>query len=326
MIIGFSLLGGLFVATLVGALMLFRDGHVEPLLLAVSAFVALGQNLHDGARYLLFSQRKGLYAIVLDATRYGTLALIVAGLALSGQTVTPQGLLTVIGCCALFPGLAALVPYALKARRLSRLLPVITASNWRSARWLVLMVLVTTSLDQITYMATAATLGDEAVGALRIGLYCTGLYGLLLVTLEKIVPRRAGEALRRGGDAELRRFLMRAALYSGLPSLALMFGFAIPAAFWLELVFGKGAGAHAVLMQWATLGFFFVFVREFAMVYLRTIGETRSIFLSFSVSTSIALLGLWPAGHLFGLPGLAAMLTLGHAISAVLIVTAARRH
>ncbi len=325
LILGSSVAGGIIAAALVGLLLVIRDGHADPALLAVSAFLAMGQNLHDGARYMLFARRMGRQAVMLDAVRYGALGTLIALAVVTGQAVSPIMLLVLLGLCAFVPGLAALTPALRQARSLPRLMPVLIASNWRSARWLVLMVLVTTSLEQITYMATAATLGDEAVGALRIGLYCLGVYGLVLVTLEKIVPRRAADALRAGGKAGLKRFLARAALMAGVPSLVLVLAGALTASFWLERVFGPGASAHADLAQWASVGFAFTFLREFAMVYLRTIGETRPIFLSFCVSTSLALIGLWPAGHMFGLTGLAAMLAFAHAVSCLLILRAAHR-
>jgi O-antigen/teichoic acid export membrane protein len=88
---------------------------------------------------------------------------------------------------------------------------------------------------------------------------------------------------------------------------------------WMRIVFGPDFVAHASTLRWFCLIYAVVFVREVWVIYLRSLEQTRPIFLAFAASSLFALIGTYPAIALGGVGGALLVLFAAHTISLVLI-------
>ncbi len=315
-------LGSLVVSALLFGLSLTRNSSIDWALVLAAVVVIMGHTLHDLSRHILFARKLGRRAVVIDVARFGSLAICLTLCVAIVKDYDGRHILFLVGASALIPALFVFLPMMMHRVPVKTLLARLRA-NWLQGRWLLLMVFVTTSLEQLVFFVTAMRLGDEAVGGLRMSLYCLGIYSLVLATLEKTVPRRAAEALREGGRQPLVNVLIQTGLYTSFFITVLMLFFAIPAGFWLALAFGEKAARFAPAMQLVTLGFGITFLREFAMVYLRSIGRTEMIFRSFVIASGLSALVAWPVAASYGLIGMVGVLVLMHALSCILIYAAA---
>jgi O-antigen/teichoic acid export membrane protein len=318
-----SLLSGLAVALYVLALYGWQSGRARLDLAAAGFAVGVGIVLHDGLKRILFATRRPRLAFLFEALRYAAFAAAaLASWLIVGIGTT--GLLLCLGLAPILVALPLLVPW-LRNRPRRRLKAAVLGRHWRIGGWMALMVLVSTAHEHAVTVASGTMLGEWAAAGLRSAQILFGPILVLMMSLENVVPRRAAERFSAGGRPALSGYLRRVLLLGLVP----VAGFCATVAMFedelLSLLLGPAFTAFDQLVTVVAFVPPLVLTRELGMVYLRTVGETRGVFVAFLGSAVITMAALIPLIHAFGVIGAALAFVLGHALSTALVLARAWR-
>ncbi|HEX8167202.1 MAG TPA: lipopolysaccharide biosynthesis protein [Beijerinckiaceae bacterium] len=318
-----SLLSGLAVALYVLALYGWQSGRARLDLAAAGFAVGVGIVLHDGLKRILFATRRPRLAFLFEALRYGTFAAAaIAAWATVG--IGTAGLLLCLGLAPIAVALPLLVPM-LRNRPRRRLKAAVFARHWDIGRWMALMVLVSTAHEHAVTVAAGTMLGEWAAAGLRSAQILFGPILVLMMSLENVVPRRAAERYSAGGRPALARYLKRVLLLGLVPIAGYCLGAAAFEDELLSLLLGPAFTAFDQLVTIVAVVPALVLARELGMVYLRTLGETRGVFVAFLGSAVVTMAALIPLIHGFGVIGAALAFVLGHAVSTAFVLVRAWR-
>jgi O-antigen/teichoic acid export membrane protein len=318
-----SLLSGVAVALYVLALYGWQSGRARLDLAAAGFAVGVGIVLHDGLKRILFATRRPRLAFLFEALRYGTFAAAALALWLTVGIGTAD-LLACLGLAPIAVALPLLVPW-LRNRPRRRLKAAVLARHWRIGSWMALMVLVSTAHEHAVTVAAGTMLGEWAAAGLRSAQILFGPILVLMMSLENVVPRRAAERFSAGGRPALSGYLRRVLLLGCVPIAGFCGLVAIFEDELLSLLLGPAFTAFDQLVTIVAVVPVLVLTRELGMVYLRTVGETRGVFVAFLGSAVVTLAALIPLIHGFGVIGAALAFVLGHALSTALVLARAWR-
>jgi O-antigen/teichoic acid export membrane protein len=286
--------------------------------------LACGVVLHDGAKRILFVTAQPRVALSIEVLRQ----VIFVAAALVVSAVAGVDTATLLLCLGLAP-FAATLPFLLRSPFRSRvrkgLSAAMLARHWRAGRWMVLMVVVSTSHEQVVTIAAGTMLGEWAAAGLRSAQILFGPALVLMMSLENFVPRRTGEALHSGGRPGAATYLRRVFLVGVLPLTAFCATVAIFEDALLAVLLGPAFTAFDNLVTIFAVVPLLVFARELGIIYLRAIGQTRGVFIAFALSAMVVAVALIPLLNQFGVIGAAFAFVLGHALSTVFVIAAAWR-
>ncbi|HEY8563996.1 MAG TPA: hypothetical protein VIL65_00730 [Beijerinckiaceae bacterium] len=293
-------------------------GHQAVALPLAAAVFAVGFVVHDNAKRLAFATGRPRAAFFSECARHLLFALGLAA-AWFAWKVDVSVLLTCGGLGAIIAALPLLLE-PLRVKPAARVWRAARQHHWVQGRWLVLMVLVSTVHEQLATILAGSMLGEDAAAGLRAAQILLGPLLVLMMSLEYIVPRRAGEHLRAGGETALVAYLLRLLMLIEVPIIVVCAGVWIYGADLMRLLLGQDYARFAPIAAIIALGPPITLAREFGMVFLRATRRTRGIFAAFAASAVITLLASYPLITTFGLTGVASMVILGHLISTVLIL------
>jgi O-antigen/teichoic acid export membrane protein len=318
-----SLLSGLAIAAYGLAVYVWLSGRPRLDIAAAGFLVGVGIVLHDGLKRILFAHHRPRAAFLFEALRYAVFSAA-AGLGWLAFGASTVGLLVCVGLAPIVVALPMLVPMLRPApgRRLSR---IVLARHWRIGRWMALMVLVSLAHEHVVTIAAGMMLGDWAAAGLRSGQILFGPILVLMMSLENFVPRRAAERLRAGGRDALAAYLRRVLLVGGVPIAGFCVTIAIFEDALLRLLLGPAFTAFDEIVTVMAFAPPLIFARELGMIYLRTVGETRGVFMAFAASSVISIALLVPLIRELGVIGAALAFALGHALSTALVIARAWR-
>ncbi len=321
---GLSLLAGTAVALAVWGIYAFRDGGVALAFVLSAGAYAATQNLLYSVRRMLFAQRLGWQAFLMDGGRY--LAFL-AILLVQWRRGGPIDVTVVLWSLAA-SGLTALVPLCLKLRG-ARLKPRLLRTVWQRhlpfAQWLALMLVLTFGQDQAIALSLGATLSDEAIGGLRAGQYLIGVTHFIWVALENFVPRSASQAYAAGGINALDQYLRRTTKMLGVIVWGFILIVSLPAETTLRLAFGPGYEQFAPILRLYGLTYAIAFFREVWVFFFYATERTDVIFRAFLIGFAVAMLAVLPAIKLAGITGAALTVLLANAASTAYILYHARK-
>ena len=290
--------------------------------LAAAVFAA-GAVAHDGAKRLAFAMGRPRTAFAGECARHLLFALAL-GLAWLARGVDAPALLACGGASAL----AAAAPVyagALRSRPRARLRRTVRGHHWRAGRWLVLMALVAAVHEQLATLLAGSWLGADAAAGLRAATILVGPLAVLMASVENIVPRRAAERLRAGGEAAMIRYLLRTLAALELPFVLASAALAVFGADALGALLGRDYTGFSAVAAIIAIGPPLNLAREFGATYLRATRRTRGIFAAFAASAVVTLAASTPLIAAYGVRGAAGTIILGHAVSTAVILALAAR-
>ena len=173
-------------------------------------------------------------------------------------------------------------------------------------------------------IAAGGVLGASAVGALKAAQTLMGITHILFQGLENIVPVRSAELYRRGGAHELKAYLRRVTLFLGGVTAAIGLIFSVTPGFWLGLVFGDSFVSHGDLLRWYAVIYTLGAVLLPLRAGLRTVENTRPIFLAYLASTTVAVIATYPIVQWLELTGAMVGLLFTQVLMLLILVLAVR--
>ena len=317
----FGLSGAAVTAMIVIGVHAFRGDPLPWDFIAAAAVCCLAQCVHNGVRRMLFAQNRGGEGLALDVMRYAWFAVLVAIAWRWGL----DGVAGVLGALGL-SGLLSLVPFAgrlMAGRVQSRLVGHVLSRHWVVGRWVLAMPLVTMLHEDAVLVGVGALLGDAAAGSLRAGQYLLGATHFVLMAMENFLPTGAARALRDGGQNALVSYLVWRGVLFGIMVLGMIGLLAAAPGLWLELAFGPGHAELAPLLWVFAIAYVFIYVRDIAFIYFRTLEKTRVLLNAAIAGAVTALVLFYPLVGQFGVAGGAFVMLAAQAVFCIYTVIAA---
>lgn len=300
-------------------LILDRPGGYAFLALANFLF-ASGTVVQDGAKRILFASGRPLAAFLCELVRQVLFFLLLA-VTWWRFGASTETLLVCAGLSMMLAGGPLLVPL-LRFVRSGGMVRAVFFRHWQLGRWLMLMVLVSMAHEQLATIFAGVWIGEEAAAGLRAAHVLLGPLLVFMASLENVVPRRAAGQFRSDGEGALSRYLVRVALLSLLPVLAVCLGVILYGRQALGLLFGPGFAGFAPVAAIIAMCPPLQLIRELGMTYLRATGRTYGIFLAFVASAIATLAVIYPLMKAYGATGAAIAIVVGHSVSTLFVLGA----
>ncbi len=273
----------------------------DGLILPVAACIVSSQ-VQEFLRRYNFTVGRPAIVMRSDALRYAIqMGALVA--VLSSATASVESALWAVAVASL-AGIGAFAGAMPRWRRPSGATTIATLSrNVRFSRWLVASAILQWTTGNFFVLLSGAMLGPAAAGALRAAQTLIGVTHVFFQAADNIVPPRAARLQHTHGNEALRRFVLRLLLIGTLGTALFGLVLAVPARFWLALVYGDGFAGYG----WLVAGYAIAYVLLAAAVPLRyaflAVERTRPIFVSYAWGSAFTLTAAWPLIHFFGLTG-----------------------
>lgn len=324
--LGFSIGAGLLTGLLCAFYLSLRGGPFSLDLALACALAAQTQLQLRLLRRNLFARKAYRLALTVNVGRMLAMGGFVALAPIAGIGIDLTALLTMLGLSAL----VVTAPFSFRSLARgtrARMLRAIASRHWPTARWMVLMLLVSLGQEQAIWVFIGVQLGEEAVGGLRAGQYLLGATHIIVLALENFVPRNAAEQLRLRGRPGLRSYLIRQTWVFGAVIGVMVFAVAALAETGLSLVFGAQFADFAAITRFFALVYLISFVRAMWTFYLRAVERTQVIFTASVAGSLCAIATAYPAIAWWGIEGAVVTMILAQAASlaTILVVVAADR-
>ncbi|WNJ19317.1 hypothetical protein [Pontibacter sp. G13] len=272
-------------------------GFLFPVLpLAVCSFL-----FQEYFRRLFFAQQKSGYALIIDMVAYvGFVGTVTAIYFLGGLTLR-----VVFWSVAGSFGLAALLGYLLSGLGWAgwkSLMPVFQ-KHWSMGSWLIGKSVLQFFSANYFILAAAALLGPAAVGGLKVAQNLMGASHIFFLAMENMVPVKAAQAYRSGGEKGMWEYLNRNTRKSAWGIGAILCVLAVLHHPLIVGIYGAEYGEYSYLLMAFCVLYVFIFPGYPLRFALRTLGRTRPIFIAYGITTVLSLLLAEPVVAEWGLMG-----------------------
>jgi O-antigen/teichoic acid export membrane protein len=286
--------------------------------LAVFSFL-----LQDFFRKYFFLIRKAYMAITIDLIAYGG----VLGSAFLIHFVRDMDAQFVLLLTALFFLYASLV--GLMSLKELKFKPEIIRSalyeHWQYSKWLTATAVLQWFSGNLFIIAAGAILGPRAVGATRMAQNIVGVTHVLFLAMENIIPARAANAQRTGGNDVMFRYLWKFTLQMGTLTFILLGLISVFNKQIISLCYGESYLEYRHVLIGFCLLYVIVFLGYPLRYAIRTLENTRLIFFSFIVSSAFSILCAYPVIKTFGIYGVVAGLMATQLITLIIYMWSLRK-
>lgn len=280
--------------------------------------------LYEFFRRYLFARGHPGAALGIDILRFGLQLAAIAALPFVWPGATGEaGIWIIAAACAVAvtQGARLFGPMRLDAAVFRSVL----VRHWHFSKWLLPSSFMFWTTSQAYLAVAGIMLGATATGALKAATTITGIFNLLLLSLDNFAPVQAARAMHVGGHAELKRYIIRL----GSLCMTLMAGgvavLNIAPDQLVHLIYGddyQGLGQLVRLLCAPVAVYAFTAV---LVIWAAAQENTRLIFWSYVVATPVSIVVAFPMVEYFGLTGLVLCSFLVECIrAAVLLVPLAR--
>jgi O-antigen/teichoic acid export membrane protein len=277
-----------------------QDWKVDTIILAfpLAVFSFL---LQDFFRRYFFITGKPHMALIIDIIAYGGVLASAFGLHFF-RNMDAQFILLLTALFFLYASLVGL----LSLRELKFDIKNIRAAlneHWGFSKWLTATAVLQWFSGNLFIIAAGAIMGPRAVGATRMAQNIVGVTHVLFLAMENIIPARAASAHQSGGNNKLFRYLWKFTLQMGTITFILL---GLISAFSRQIIY-TCYGESYLEYQPVLIGFCLLYVIVFVgyplRYAIRTMENTRLIFVSFIISSIFSVLCAYPVIKTFGLYG-----------------------
>ncbi len=295
-----ALMGTLaFIAVIIMSYIL-RQWKVQSIILAfpLAVFSFL---LQDFFRRYFFVTGKPLKSLLLDAIAYG--GVLMSSFAIHFiRTMDAQFVLLLTAVFFLYASLVGL--WSLEQLRFNpRLIKSAILEHWDFSKWLTATALLQWFSGNLFIISAGAIIGPVAVGATRMAQNIVGITHVLFLAMENIIPVRAAKHFASGGREQMFRYLKGFTLRMGFLTLSLLAFIAFFSGQIITLFYGSEFIGYQYLLL-CFCGLYVIIFLGYPLRYaIRTLENTRLIFISFIASSAFSILSAYPIIKAFGLIG-----------------------
>jgi O-antigen/teichoic acid export membrane protein len=301
----------------------FFDNQYRKLALPI-AIATLAASVQFFLRRYAFVIQTPKIAFISDVIRYAIQLFVLLWLFTAVELDSAEVLWIVAGASflSLLPGFPVLWPIKTNAKALEGAIQ----RHWDFGKWIVPSTILSWAFFNLYFTATGVILGAAAVGAVKAAQNIVAISHILILGLEAIVPVSAARHFKEGGAAALTRYLVRFSV-AGSSALGLII---VVAAFspdyLLKLIYGDEFVGQGYLVRWWCAVYLFVFLSNAPRIGLRTLENTRPIFLQNVVLSTISIVICYPIIKYYGPTGVMAGLLLITALRFVFLTILYRHY
>ncbi len=300
-----------FIAVIVMSFVL-HDWKVESIIIAfpLAVFSFL---LQDFFRRYFFIIKRQHIALVIDLIAYGGV-LLSAFCIHFFRDMDAQFVLLLTALFFLYASLTALFCLPQLKFNLKNISSTIT-EHWNFSKWLTATAVLQWFSGNLFIIAAGAILGPIAVGATRIAQNIVGVTHVLFLAMENIIPSRAAKAQQNGGNEKMFKYLWKFTIQMGMITFSILALISIFSSQIIEICYGSTYLEYKNVLIGFCLLYVIVFLGYPLRYAIRTMQNTRLIFVSFIVSSAFSLLFAYPIIKNFGLYGVVAGLMITQLIT-----------
>ena len=171
------------------------------------------------------------------------------------------------------------------------------------SRWLVPSALMQWTSGNLFTLGTGALLGPVAVGAMRAAQNLMGVTHVFFQALDNWAPVRASHIQAQQGVTGLRTFTRKLLLVTGGVTAIAALAIAVPAGFWLELLYGGEYATHGWLVTYYGAAYLLMALNAPYRYAFMAMENTRPMFVGYSAATILTIVIVYPLISVFGLTG-----------------------
>lgn len=300
-----------FVAVLIMSFVL-HDWKVDSIIIAfpLAVFSFL---LQDFFRRYFFIIKRQHIAIIIDLVAYG--GVLISAICIHYfRNMDAQFILLLTALFFLYASLIALFSLPHLKFNLDNIIKAVK-EHWTFSKWLTATALLQWFSGNLFIIAAGAILGPVAVGAARMAQNIVGVTHVLFLAMENIIPSRAAKAQCEGGNEMLFKYLWKFTLQMGLITLTILALISMFSSQIIEVCYGKSYLQYNGILIGFCLLYVIVFFGYPLRYAIRTMENTKLIFMSFIVSSVFSILCAYPIIKTFGLYGVVAGLMMTQCIA-----------
>ncbi len=190
------------------------------------------------------------------------------------------------------------VSTAIKYKRL------IFLKNWKFSKWLVYSAILQWGSGNFFILVGGAILGSWSVGVIRVMQNTMGIFHVLFIALENILPINFAKIYRKNGYKSMMDYFKTQIKY-GLIVFSilavLVYEFAPNI---IEFIYGSEYTQYSYLLVGFVGIYLFIYITMLQRYILRTIEMTKMIFISYVVTTTFSFLSSYPLIEYFKIDGI----------------------
>lgn len=193
-------------------------------------------------------------------------------------------------------------------------------AHYSFSKWLVGTALLQWLSGNFFILTGATLLGAVAIGAIRICQNIMGLSHVLFLLMENLIPVQAAKHFQTGGSQAAISYLLKITYQTGIPFLGLMITLSFSAPYLIDFIYGETYIPYSYIIIVFSIMYLFVFISNPLRFALRTLGDTKPIFMAYVASTIFSLLAAYPFLEYWGLNGLLAGLMITQMITTTVYI------
>jgi O-antigen/teichoic acid export membrane protein len=290
---------GFFAVVVMGYFL--QNWKVESIIIAFPLAV-FSYLLQDFFRRYFFIIGKPHKAMLVDFVAYGGV-LLSAFCIHFVKTMDAQFVLLLTALFFLYAALIGL--WSMPHLRFNwRSIKEVILEHWDFSKWLTATALLQWFSGNLFIIAAGAIMGPVAVGATRMAQNIVGITHVLFLAMENIIPSRAANFQRLGGNQMMFSYLWKFTMQMGIITIALLALIAIFSGEIITLCYGAGFLKYRAVLIGFCMLYVIVFFGYPLRYAIRTLERTRLIFMSFIASSTFSIICAYPIIKMFGLNGI----------------------
>lgn len=301
---------GFFAVVVMGYIL--HNWKVESIIIAFPLAV-FSYLLQDFFRRYFFIIGKPHKAMLIDFIAYGGV-LLSAFCIHFVKTMDAQFVLLLTALFFLYASLIGLWSMPQLRFNWNSIKEVIT-EHWDFSKWLTATALLQWFSGNLFIIAAGAIMSPMAVGATRMAQNIVGITHVLFLAMENIIPSRAANFQRLGGNQMMFSYLWKFTMQMGIITIALLALIAFFSEDIIKLCYGAGFLKYREVLIGFCMLYVIVFLGYPLRYAIRTLKRTRLIFMSFIASSTFSIICAYPIIKIFGLKGVVAGLMITQLIT-----------
>lgn len=265
---------------------LFWEDHIT-VLIPLTSGIIFCQILHDFYRKTNFVKDKIMLVVLLDGILYIGQLVGIMSLIFINKIGLEEILMVVLVVNIISVSIGGIVLGIQKSKIKNHL--EILYRHFHFSKWLLGTSILQWLSGNYFIIVGASILGTSAVGAVRLVQNIMGLCHVLFLAMENIVPIEAARQFHLEGEDALTKYLVQITWKLGFGFCIILLGLTFFSPQILFLLYGAEAVEHTYIVFAYAFLYVLVFLGHPFRFFMRTIEQTRPIFMAYALSTVFSL-------------------------------------
>lgn len=175
--------------------------------------------------------------------------------------------------------------------------------NISFSKWLIYSSLLQWGTGNYFILLAGSLIGTSAVGAIKAMQNLIGIFHIVFLALENILPIKFSQTYHIQGRAGLKRLLEININYTWIIFIPTLIITSLFPSQIVSLIYGTEYIDHSYILTWFTVIYVFIYINMLYRYVLRSLEETKSIFTSYVASLVFSIITSYPLIIYTGLTG-----------------------